>query len=60
VTAPTKVVVGRTASRSSTRAKALVELLPQRRYRTLDGQDHSAFWTAPGAVAGTVTELLKR
>jgi hypothetical protein len=22
--------------------------------------DHSAFWTAPDAVAGTVTELLKR
>jgi hypothetical protein len=27
---------------------------------TLGGQDYSAFWTAPGAVAGTVTELLKR
>jgi hypothetical protein len=27
-------------------------LLPQGRYRTLDGQDHGAFWTAPDAVAG--------
>jgi hypothetical protein len=31
-------------------------LLPQGRYRTLDGQDRSALWTAPDAVA----ELLKR
>jgi hypothetical protein len=31
-------------------------LVAQGRYRTLDGQDHSAFWTAPDAVA----ELLKR
>jgi hypothetical protein len=35
-------------------------LLPDGRYRTLDGQDHSAFWTAPDTVAGTITEFLKR
>jgi pimeloyl-ACP methyl ester carboxylesterase len=61
VTAPTKVVFGAEQRAVLPRgAKALVELLPQGRYRTLDGQDHSAFWTAPDAVAGTVTELLKR
>lgn len=60
VTAPTKVVVGRTASRSSTRGQGAGRVVAAGRYRTLDGQDHSAFWTAPDAVAGTLTELLKR
>jgi hypothetical protein len=38
VTAPTKVVVGEQRAVPPRGPKALVELLPQGRYRTLDGQ----------------------
>ena len=39
-------------------ALALAELLPNTRYRPLPGQDHSAFWVAPEAVASSITRFL--
>jgi pimeloyl-ACP methyl ester carboxylesterase len=60
VTAPAAVVVG---SESETffhdAAKALVDLLPNAKYTTLGGQDHSAFWMAPDVVANHITEHLQ-
>jgi pimeloyl-ACP methyl ester carboxylesterase len=39
-------------------AQALAELLRHATYRTLPGQDHSAFWMAPDAVASSIAQLL--
>jgi hypothetical protein len=39
-------------------ARALVKLLPRATYRILAGQDQSAFWMAPDAVAASVAEFL--
>ena len=39
-------------------ARALAELLPRATYRTLPGQDHSAFWMAPDVVASSVAQFL--
>ncbi|SEE46299.1 alpha/beta fold hydrolase [Jiangella alba] len=42
-----------------TGAKALVTQLPNGRYETLPGLDHSAFWTAPDAVAASMVTALR-
>lgn len=60
VTQPTEVVVGEGSEPFfHDGARALVELLPRASYRVLPGQDHSAFWTAPDAVAGSVAGFLQ-
>jgi pimeloyl-ACP methyl ester carboxylesterase len=59
VTQPVEVVVGEGSEPFfHDGARALVELLPEATYRTLPGQDHSAFWTAPDAVASSVAGFL--
>ncbi|MGH4016472.1 MAG: alpha/beta fold hydrolase [Pseudonocardiaceae bacterium] len=56
VTAPVHVLVGEnSAPFFHEGAQALVDLLPSATYATLPGQDHSAFWMAPDAVADSVT-----
>ena len=59
VNQPTQVVVGE-GSEPFFHAGVLVlaELLPNTRYRPLPGQDHSAFWVAPEAVASSITRFL--
>jgi pimeloyl-ACP methyl ester carboxylesterase len=39
-------------------AEALVAQLPRGRYENLPGLDHSAFWTAPDAIAASVVTAL--
>jgi pimeloyl-ACP methyl ester carboxylesterase len=56
---PTEVVVGEGSEPFfHAGALALAELLPNTRYRPLPGQDHSAFWVAPEAVASSITRFL--
>lgn len=56
---PTEVVVGEGSEAFfHAGAQALAELLPHATYRTLPGQDHSAFWMAPDAVASSIAQLL--
>ena len=60
VTQPTEVVVGEGSEAFfHDGARALVELLPRASYRVLPGQDHSAFWMAPDAVAASVAGFLQ-
>lgn len=40
-------------------AQALVAQLPHGRYENLPGLDHSAFWTAPDAVAASIVTALR-
>jgi pimeloyl-ACP methyl ester carboxylesterase len=59
ITQPVEVIVGEGSEPFfHDGARELAELLPGATYRTLPGQDHSAFWTAPDAVASSVAELL--
>jgi pimeloyl-ACP methyl ester carboxylesterase len=39
-------------------ARALADLLPTARYLVLPGQDHSALWTAPGALVDSIAQTL--
>jgi hypothetical protein len=50
---------GRIVQGTQDGARALVELLPRASCRVLAGQDHSAFWMAPDAVAGSVAGFLQ-
>ena len=60
VTQPTEVVAGEGSEAFfDDGARALVELLPPASYRVLPGQDHSAFWMAPDAVAASVAGFLQ-
>jgi pimeloyl-ACP methyl ester carboxylesterase len=60
VTQPTEVVAGEGSEAFfDDGARALVELLPRASYRVLPGQDHSAFWMAPDAVAASVAGFLQ-
>ena len=57
--APTAVVVGGDSEPFFHEgAKALVGLLPHATYLPLPGQDHSAFWMAPDAVASSIARFL--
>ena len=59
VKAPTAVVVGGDSEPFFHEgAKALVGLLPHATYLPLPGQDHSAFWMAPDAVASSIARFL--
>ncbi|RIQ24562.1 alpha/beta fold hydrolase [Jiangella rhizosphaerae] len=41
-------------------AQALVDQLPRGRYENLPGVDHSAFWTAPDAIAASIAAAFDR
>ena len=57
---PAEVVVGEGSEAFlHAGAPALAELLPHATYRSLPGQDHSAFWMAPDAVAASVDGFLQ-
>lgn len=56
---PTVVAVGENSEPFfHAAAQALVAQLPNGRYESLPGLDHSAFWTAPDAVAASVVAAL--